>query len=139
MLPRHWDAALHDAYGNLYERDTYTLYDAEAMPTDLSQWLGQEFVGKYPAEYLRPQYTRKLPIFHLVGGLDKLSRQEISSSDPADGLPIALEDWIAKEGIYCFKLKLSGRDLTWDLERTLDVAKLGTRSPWQNAGKRGSC
>ena len=53
------DAALHDAYGNLYERDTYTLYGAEAMPTDLSQWLGQEFVGKYPAEYLRPQYTRE--------------------------------------------------------------------------------
>ena len=118
------DAALHDAYGNLYEQDTYTLYGAEAMTTDLSPWLGQEFVGKYPADYLRPQYTKKLPIFHLVGGLDKISRQEISSSDPADGLPIALEDWIAKEGIYCFKLKLSGRDLTWDLERTLDVAKL---------------
>lgn len=118
------DAALHDAFGNVNGIDSYRGYGPDWMD-DLSRWLGPEFTGEYPEQYIRPQYLPKVPIFHLVGGLDKLTRAELDDSDPDDGLPNCLADWIAYEGVYCLKVKLRGTDLDWDIDRTIAVHDIG--------------
>jgi L-alanine-DL-glutamate epimerase-like enolase superfamily enzyme len=126
------DAALHDAFGNANGIDTYCGYGPDFMD-DLSKYLGPQFKGKYPQDYIRPTYLPKVPIFHLIGGLDKLTRSEITDEDPQDGVPNCLEDWIASEGVYCLKVKLRGTDLDWDIDRTMAVYDIGV----SELGKRG--
>ena len=120
------DAALHDAFGVVNGIDSYLGYGPDHM-ADLSRYLGSEFKGKYPSDYLRPASQPQIPIFHLVGGLDKLTRSEVDAADPDDGRPNCLEEWIAHEGVYCLKIKLRGDDLEWDLARTLAVHEIGCR------------
>jgi L-alanine-DL-glutamate epimerase-like enolase superfamily enzyme len=118
------DAALHDAFGLVNGIDSYQGYGPDFMP-DLGKYLGPGFAGKYVASYLRPQYLPRVPVFHLVGGLDKLTRAELAPDDPDDGIPNCLADWITREGMYCLKVKLRGTDLDWDVERTLAVHRIG--------------
>ncbi|NLO07801.1 MAG: mandelate racemase/muconate lactonizing enzyme family protein [candidate division WS1 bacterium] len=118
------DAALHDAFGNVNGIDSYRGYGPEFMD-DLSGFLGPDFVGQYVEHFIRPAYKPKVPVFHLVGGLDKLTRDELDGTDPDDGLPSCLADWIAFEGMYCLKVKLRGNDLDWDVDRMIAVHDVG--------------
>ena len=118
------DAALHDAFGNVNGIDSYRGYNAEFMD-DLGKWLGPEFAGEYPEQYIRSEYLPKVPVFHLVGGLDKLTRDELDDTDPDDDMPSCLADWIPYEGMYCLKVKLRGDDLDWDVDRTIAVHDIG--------------
>ena len=118
------DAALHDAFGRVNKISSYEGYSREYMKHDLSFYLGEEFRGRYISDYLRPSYSKELPIFHLVGALDKLTRDEVDASDPKDGLPVSLEEWIERDGIFCLKVKLSGINIDWDVERTKAVAEI---------------
>ena len=118
------DAALHDAFGNLNGICTYDGYGPEFIDHDLSRYLGPQFAGKYAADYIHGAYKPELPIFHLVGGLDKLRRDEVTDEDPQDGFPVALEDWIERDGLFCYKVKLTGKDIDWDVERTAEVAEV---------------
>jgi L-alanine-DL-glutamate epimerase-like enolase superfamily enzyme len=118
------DAALHDAFGKANGICSYDGYGPAFMGMDLSRWCGSDFAGKYPADYLHESYKPHLPIFHLVGGVDKLTRGEVTDSDPRDGLPVALEDWIERDGIRCFKVKLRGNDNDWDVARTAEIAEV---------------
>lgn len=120
------DAALHDAFGVVNGIDTYRGYGPDFM-CDLSRWLGPEFKGRYVEEFIREQYLPEIPIFHLVGGLDKLTESEVDSSDPDDGLPNSLEAWVRRDGVYCLKVKLRGNDIEWDVQRTIDVHDIGER------------
>ena len=118
------DAALHDAFGNVNGLDSYHGYGPEFMG-DLSRYLGVRYQGKYISQYLRDSYLPEVPIFHLVGGLDKLTQSEKDDSDPQDGEPVSLDEWIARDGVFCLKVKLRGTDLDWDVERTLAVFRIG--------------
>jgi L-alanine-DL-glutamate epimerase-like enolase superfamily enzyme len=118
------DAALHDAFGNANGICSYDGYGPEFCEHDLSAWLGSEFAGKYVANYLNPSYQPSMPIFHLVGGMDKLRRSEVTEDDPDDGMPVSLEEWIERDGIFCFKVKLNGKDIDWDVARTVEVAEV---------------
>ncbi len=93
--------------------------------SDLSKYLGPEFKGRYVEDYIRSEYLPQIPIFHLVGGLDKLTEAEKDDSDPDDGKPVSLDEWIRAEGMYCLKVKLRGNDLDWDVDRMLAVYKIG--------------
>lgn len=118
------DAAIHDAFGNVHGISTYEGYGPDFMEYDLSRYLGAEFSGRYIADGLRPAYAPRLPIFHLVGGLDKLRRSEINAEDPQDGLPNSLDEWIEQDGLFCLKVKLRGTDLLWDVERIIEVVRI---------------
>lgn len=120
------DAALTDAFGNANGISSYDGYTADYLSQDLSQWLGPDFTGKYPGDYLHGAYKPRLPIFHLVGGVDKLTRGEVTEADPQDGLPVSLEEWIERDGLRCFKVKLRGNDNDWDVERTAQIAEVIT-------------
>ncbi|OUC05098.1 hypothetical protein RY27_29340 [Litorilinea aerophila] len=118
------DHAVHDAFGQVNGMDSYLGHGPDHMGFDLARYLGPEYKGVYPAQFLRQRYVPWLPIFHLVGGLDLLRREEVTDEYPQDGIPNSLDDWIERDGVYCLKVKLQGRDLDWDLERTLAVSRV---------------
>jgi L-alanine-DL-glutamate epimerase-like enolase superfamily enzyme len=118
------DAAIHDAFGKVNKISTYQGYGREFMKHDLSRYLGGRFKGKYLGDYIRKSYAPQLPVFHLVGALDKLRDLEINENDPQDGLPNSLEEWVRRDGLVCLKIKLKGNDLGWDVERVLQVAQV---------------
>lgn len=118
------DHALHDAFGNVNGIDSYCGYGPEHMGFDLARYLGPGYRGVYPAQFLRQAYLPQVPIFHLVGGLDLLRRAEVTEEFPQDGVPNSLDDWIIRDGVFCLKVKLNGRDLAWDLARTREVARI---------------
>ena len=118
------DHALHDAFGKVNNIDSYLGYGPEFMSFDLSRYLGKNYKGVYPSQFLRQDYVPKIPVFHLVGGLDILRRADVPSDAPKDGVPNSLDEWIERDGVFCLKVKLRGRDLDWDVARTLEVAKI---------------
>lgn len=118
------DAALHDAFGRLHGVDSYTACGPALAPRDLSAYLGAHFRGRYVTDYLRSGYAAAIPAVHLVGGADKLRTTELTDADPQDGLPVSLEQWIARDGVWALKVKLKGTDLDWDLARLLSVVEV---------------
>ena len=118
------DAAIHDGFGKVNRIDTYRGYGKEFMGHDLSYYLGEEFKGRYIAGYIRKDYFPRIPVFHLVGGGDKLRESQVDETDPKDGLPNSLDEWIRRDGFFCLKIKLKGTDLQWDLTRIEEVARI---------------
>ncbi|MFH1612486.1 MAG: enolase C-terminal domain-like protein [bacterium] len=118
------DAALHDAFGNVNKISSYDGYGPEFMEKDLSYYLGNNYKGEYISNYLKKDYCEKVPVFHLVGGLDKLRETEINDKDPKDGIPVTLDQWIKRDGLICLKIKLQGNNLKWDLDRTCEVVSI---------------
>lgn len=118
------DAGIHDGFGKVNGVSSYQGYGFDFMKYDLSKYLGEEYKGKYISNYIKEEYDRILPVFHLVGGVDKLRKEEVAEEDPQDGLPVSLDEWIRRDGLYCFKIKLRGDDLDWDINRTAEVAKV---------------
>jgi L-alanine-DL-glutamate epimerase-like enolase superfamily enzyme len=118
------DHAVHDAFGNVNGIDSYRGYGPEHMSFDLSCYLGSGFKGVYPSQFLRQEYLPEIPLFHLVGGLDLLHEEEVDKTFPRDGIPNSLDKWIERDGVFCLKVKLRGRDMVWDIERTLEVSRI---------------
>lgn len=126
-----FDLALHDAYGNLHQRDIYETYTTEFMNRDLSSFLRPtakstvSFEGKYPCDFLSGRPPANLVAWHLVGGLDLLEQAELTGKEPEDGFPVLLTDWIRRDGLKCLKAKLRGNDEEWDFERLIKVGLIG--------------
>ncbi|MDZ4821268.1 MAG: hypothetical protein SGJ20_20090 [Planctomycetota bacterium] len=125
-----FDLALHDAYGQLHQRDIYRCYDAEWMNRDLASYFkdlhepGVDFQNKYPVDFLASSPLKKLPVWHLVGGLDPLDESEVSGPTPNDRLPVTLLEWIEQDQLDCLKVKLRGNDADWDYQRLLKVGQI---------------
>jgi L-alanine-DL-glutamate epimerase-like enolase superfamily enzyme len=119
------DIALHDAFGNLHDRPVYETYTAEYLGKDLSHFLepAERFAGLYPADFLTAPES-KLPVWHLVGGLDPIAEEELTGKEPDDGYPVLLRDWIRRDGLNCLKIKLRGNDAEWDYERLVAIGKI---------------
>lgn len=123
-----FDIALHDAYGNLHGVPVYRTYSATYMNQDLAGYLEPapgvrvSFRGKYPADFFVSPQT-SLAAWHLVGGKDPVDETELTGSEPRDGHPVLLRDWIRQDGLTCLKVKLRGNDAAWDYER---LVKIGT-------------
>jgi L-alanine-DL-glutamate epimerase-like enolase superfamily enzyme len=125
-----FDIALHDAYGVLHRVRTYETYNRRFMNGDLSRFLTPDegtrvsFEGKYPEDFLVFPRPDELPAWHLVGGKDLLDPSERTGSEPDDGYPVLLPDWIKRDGLKCLKVKLRGNDPAWDRERLLKVGQI---------------
>lgn len=126
-----FDIAIHDAFGNLLGRDVYETYGPEFMNRDLSAYIhaeegsGIDFKGRYPEDYFVAQAPSKLPVWHLVGGVDALETSDLNGSEPDDAYPILLADWIQRDGLTCLKVKLRGTDSEWDYERMVRIGRIG--------------
>ncbi|CAN5840974.1 hypothetical protein BH23PLA1_BH23PLA1_16020 [soil metagenome] len=125
-----FDLALHDAYGHLVGRPTFETFTKEYMNLDLSEYLlplvgsGVGFEGKYPADSLVLPPPKALPAWHLVGGKDPIGPDELTGSEPDDGYPVMLRDWIRRDGLKCLKIKLQGNDPSWDYNRVIQVGRI---------------
>ncbi len=124
-----FDIAVHDAYGVLHGVDIYSTYNARYLSRDLGHYLEPadpqvSFAGLYPQDFLVAQAPRSLPAWHLVGGLDPLSEDELTGNEPDDGYPLLLSDWITRDGLTCLKIKLRGDDAPWDYQRIVRVGEL---------------
>ena len=125
-----FDVALHDAYGMAAGVPTYETYTAEYMNADLSAYLTPaegarvSFAGKYPADYFVTPRPNRLPAWHLVGGKDLLDPSECDGSEPNDGYPVLLREWVRRDGLKCLKVKLRGNDAAWDYDRLVQVGRI---------------
>ena len=125
-----FDIALHDAYGNLHGVPIYDTYARPYMNRDLASYLkpadGSDvaFEGLYPNAFLAKDVPQQLPAWHLVGGLDPLTTDDITGDEPDDGYPLLLADWIVRDGLNCLKVKLRGNDPTWDYKRLVAVGQI---------------
>jgi L-alanine-DL-glutamate epimerase-like enolase superfamily enzyme len=125
-----FDIAVHDAYGVLHSVPTYSTYNAHFMNHDLSAYLepadGADVVfdGLYPEDFLIMPHTATMSAWHLVGGLDPLDESERTGSEPDDGYPVLLRDWIQRDGLTCLKVKLSGNNAAWDYARLVAVGEI---------------
>lgn len=132
-----FDIALHDAFGRLHGRPTYELYGPAWCGADLASFLEPAgvFAGKYVADYLAEAPPAALTAWHLVGGLDALTDEDLDGHEPDDGYPVTLAGWVAADGLRCLKVKLRGTDSEWDFARLVrvgDVA-LGAGVRWLSA------
>ncbi|MCG8585532.1 MAG: mandelate racemase/muconate lactonizing enzyme family protein [Pirellulales bacterium] len=125
-----FDIALHDAFGQLHEVDIYQTYNRDFLNRDLASFLtpaedaAVDFRGKFVCDFLARSPQTRLPAWHLVGGLDPLSDDELHGDEPDDGYPVLLADWIKSDGLDCLKIKLRGNDAAWDYERLCRVGKI---------------
>lgn len=124
------DIAVHDAYGVLHGVPVYETYNAKYMNRDLASFIEPDddaisFEGKYPADFLVYPRPDSLPAWHLVGGKDLLDDDERDGSEPADGYPVTLPEWVERDGLKCLKVKLRGNDTEWDYDRLLKVGEIG--------------
>ena len=127
------DAALHDAYGRLHGRSSFTCLSGEFMNADLGRHLDDRFDGEFLDRTVDVEPRAALPLYHLVGALDPLTGADVTDR-PDDGLPVTLGEWIAADGLTHLKIKLAGDDLSWDVERTLAVDRVASAAravgPW---------
>ncbi len=128
-----FDIALHDAFGKLVGLPVYRTYGPDYIESDLSAFLepapetAVSFKGRFPSEFLAPEPARRLPAWHLVGGLDLLEPYELKGDEPKDGYPVVLTDWIRRDGLKCLKVKLRGTDAEWDYRRLTRVGQIAKR------------
>jgi L-alanine-DL-glutamate epimerase-like enolase superfamily enzyme len=125
-----FDIAVHDAYGNLHGVPIYETYRAPWMTRNLADFLTPaagadvSFAGKFPADFLAAKRPDRLRAWHLVGGVDPLDASELKGTEPNDGYPVLLRDWIGRDGLKCLKIKLRGNDAAWDYARTVKVGEI---------------
>lgn len=126
-----FDLALHDAFGVANNRPIFECFGVDMMDHDLGAYLDARFAGKYPSDFLIERESH-LAAWHLVGGKDAVKPEELDGSEPKDGYPVLLEDWIQRDGLKCLKIKLRGNDAAWDYQRLLDVGALAVKCdvPW---------
>lgn len=81
-----------------------------------------ELEGTSPSEYLPEEPTREAAVRHTVGLSDPLRANEMEETDRLnDGLPQALAEYIERQGIDHFKIKLSA-DEDRDKKRLAAIA-----------------
>ncbi len=121
-----FDAALHDAYGKLFDKPVWSCYGPEFLGEDLGAFLGAEYSGIRLDEQLKPLPEPRLPMYHLVGALDPLDASDLQKP-VGDGWPETLEEWIPRDGLSHLKIKLNGDDIAWDVKRVLRIEEIAQR------------
>jgi L-alanine-DL-glutamate epimerase-like enolase superfamily enzyme len=130
-----FDAAVHDAYGKVHGRNVYQCYGEEFANHDLAHDLTPEFRGEYLDRYVLPEPKPTLPLYHLIGALDPLTRADITKPI-GDGLPETLAEWIAADGLTHLKIKLAGDDLSWDVARVAAIEAVAAETNARLGHKR---
>lgn len=123
-----FDAAIHDAYGKAFGLSVYETYGPSFMGRDLSTDLGPSFKGEYLDRYVPSAPRARMPVFHSVGASDALDAADMETRTRLDdGLPNTLEEWIPRDGLIRFKIKLNGGNLDADFERVVRIDRIVNR------------
>jgi L-alanine-DL-glutamate epimerase-like enolase superfamily enzyme len=125
-----FDLALHDAFGVLHGVPSFETFNDNFMSRDLSRYLtpapgaSTRFEGRFPDDFLVRPRPETIAAWHLVGGKDPVDPWDLTGSEPQDGYPVLLRDWIRQDGLKCLKVKLRGDDADWDYDRLLKVGRI---------------
>jgi L-alanine-DL-glutamate epimerase-like enolase superfamily enzyme len=122
-----FDAAVHDAYGKAFGVSCYDAYGPSFMRHDLSRDLGPEFKGEYLDRYVPVAPRATTPVFHSIGASDPLEAADVRTPIQ-DGLPETFEEWIPRDGLIRFKIKLNGGKLDADVDRILRIDRIVNRA-----------
>jgi L-alanine-DL-glutamate epimerase-like enolase superfamily enzyme len=122
-----YDAAIHDAYGRAHGLSSYATYGPPFVTSDLSGDLGPAFRGEFLDRYVSTSPQPTMPVFHSVGASDPIESSDVRTP-LGDGLPNTLEEWIARDGLVRFKIKLNGGDLEADLDRVVRIDRVVRRT-----------
>lgn len=117
------EAAIHDAYGRVAGTSSFSCLTKDYLNEDLSAYLGEDFIGKYPGDYLSAAPKSTMPLYHLVGALDPLNDDDITTR-LNDGYPETLREWLQTDGITHLKIKLDGNNIDWDVGRIVEVTRI---------------
>jgi len=63
-------AAIHDAYGKANGVNSFDTYSPDFMNHDLSRYLGADYKGRYPGDYLLRQHRPSMTLCHLVSTVE---------------------------------------------------------------------
>ena len=121
-----FDAAIHDAYGKAFGVSCYETYGPSFMRHDLSDDLGPAFKGEYLDRYVPSAPRATTPVFHSIGASDPLEAADVRTPIN-DGLPETFEEWIPRDGLTRFKIKLNGGNLDGDVERIVRIDRIVNR------------
>lgn len=121
------DAALHDAYGRVHDKNSYNTLSSQYMNHDLTEYLDADFKGEYLDRYTLRDPKPRMPLYHLVGALDPLTPQDVTKKI-GDGLPETLGEWIKRDGLTHLKIKLNGDNLAADIDRVVAVDRVATEA-----------
>jgi len=130
-----FDAAIHDAFGKAHNLNCYLTYGPEFMSYDLVHYLGPEFKGEYPSQYLLCVPKPWVWCNHSVGASDPVEASEVKKR-LNDGLPQTLADWIVADGLTHLKLKLDGNNLERDVARVLHIDRVATELETHRGSRR---
>lgn len=122
-----FDAAIHDAYGKAFGVSAYETYGPSFVRHDLSRDLGPEFKGEYLDRYVPVAPRATTPVFHSIGASDPLEAADVRTPIQ-DGLPETFEEWIPRDGLIRFKIKLNGGKLDADVDRILRIDRIVNRA-----------
>ncbi len=117
------DAALHDAFGRLHGRNSFTVCGREFVRFDLGHYLNSDFRGEYLDPYILSTPAPRIRMYHSVGASDPLTPAEVRKPI-GDGLPETLAEWIPFNGVTALKIKLNGNDLAWDVDRVAAIDRV---------------
>lgn len=129
-----FDIACHDAYGNVNNVSIYQTYNSDFMNHDLSYFIESasdvniSFKDKYPEDFLKKKPNLKLVAWHLVGGEDPITIEELTGNEPNDEYPVLLTNWIKRDGLKCLKIKLTGKDKNWDTRRIIRIGQIAYKN-----------
>ncbi len=130
-----FDAAIHDAYGKAFGVSCYETYRPAFMRRDLSVDLGPDFKGEFLDRYVPATPRPRMPVFHSVGASDPLHAGDVRTRID-DGLPNTLEEWIPRDGLLRFKIKLNGGDLAADFDRVVRIDRVVDSRAGRASGDR---
>jgi hypothetical protein len=122
-----FDAALHDAFGRLHARNSFTVCGREFVRWDLAHYLNADFRGESLDPYILPKATPRILMYHSVGASDPLTAAEVRKPI-GDGLPESLEAWIPYSGVLAIKIKLNGSELASDVDRVAAIDKVAVQA-----------
>jgi len=124
------EAAIYDALGKTVHANAYNLLGADYVNRDIASYLTDEFAGEFLDRYTLREPKPRMPLYHLVGALDPLTQGDVATP-VGDGLPETLGEWILFDGLTHLKIKLSGDDLPWDVERVATVERVAVEAQTQ--------
>lgn len=117
------ERALIDAIGKALDLSYYELLREDVLALDLGL-LHDRLRGVKPALALAKKPLSTMKVRHTVGLADPIRSGDIATTERLeDGLPQALEQYIAEQGIHYFKIKVNG-DLPADMARIEEIASL---------------
>ncbi len=131
------EAALFDAQGKAVGMSSYALLSPEHLRRDLGELLGDpNYRDLTLDQFVSPEPAPSLPLYHLVGALDPLTADDVTTP-VCDGLPETLGEWIERNELTHLKIKLAGDDAQWDLNRIVGIDKVAgqTRQRGRSTGK----